>query len=108
MELIKPGTKIPFTRYRNIAIILSTMVNIVVLGVSIFQRANLGVDFAGGTIVQLKFQDKTAISEIRQRALETIRHGRAARIQDFGEPGSNEYLVRLEKPRLRSVRLSDK
>jgi preprotein translocase subunit SecF len=56
MELIKPGTQIPFTRYRKIAIILSTAVNLAVLLALFIKGPNLGVDFAGGTMVQVKFQ----------------------------------------------------
>jgi preprotein translocase subunit SecF len=95
MELIKPGINIPFTRYRKIAVILSTAVNLAVLIALFVKGPNLGVDFAGGTVVQLKFQQKVAIPDIR-RALETVGLGTAV-IQDFGEQGSNEYLVRLDK-----------
>jgi len=95
MELIKPGTNIPFTRYRKIAVILSIAVNMAVLIALFVKGPNLGVDFAGGTVVQLKFQQKVAIPDIR-RALETVGLGTAV-IQDFGEQGSNEYLVRLDK-----------
>jgi preprotein translocase subunit SecF len=95
MELIKPGTKIQFTRYRKIAVILSTAVNLAVLLALFIKGPILGVDFAGGTIVQLRFQQKVSIPEIRA-ALEKVNLGSGV-IQDFGDPGSNEYLVRLEK-----------
>lgn len=94
MELIKPGTKIPFTRYRKIAVILSTAVNLGVLALLFFKGPNLGVDFAGGTMVQLKFPQKVSILEIRQ-ALESVQLGSSS-IQDFGREGDNEYLVRLD------------
>ncbi len=94
MELIKPGTKIPFTRYRKIALIVSSVVNLAVLGMLFFRGPNLGVDFAGGTMVQLKFQEKVAIPEIRQ-SLSTVQLGGSV-IQDFGRAGDNEYLVRLD------------
>jgi preprotein translocase subunit SecF len=55
----------------------------------------LGVDFAGGTMVQLKFAQKTSIPDIRQ-ALEAVQLGGSV-IQDFGQEGANEYLVRIEK-----------
>jgi preprotein translocase subunit SecF len=54
-----------------------------------------GVDFSGGTVVQVKFQQKVTIPDIR-RALESINLG-GSEIQDFGQEGSNEYLIRLEK-----------
>src|SRR5205823_7639709 len=88
-------TKIQFTRYRKIAVILSTAVNLAVLLALFIKGPILGVDFAGGTIVQLRFQQKVSIPEIRA-ALEKVNLGSGV-IQDFGDPGSNEYLVRLEK-----------
>ncbi len=94
MELIKPGTKIPFTRYRNIALILSTLANLLVLAILFVKGPNLGVDFAGGTMVQLKFQQRVSIDEIRV-ALETVQLGSSS-IQEFGQAGANEYLVRLD------------
>jgi preprotein translocase subunit SecF len=95
MELIKPGTKIPFTRYRKIGVILSTTVNLAVLILLFTKGPNLGVDFAGGTMVQVKFPQAVTISDIR-RALQRINLGSSV-IQDFGERGNNEYLIRLDK-----------
>jgi preprotein translocase subunit SecF len=105
MELIKPGTNIPFTSYRKIAVILSTAVNLVVLIMLFTKGPNLGVDFAGGTMVHLKFQQRVTIPEIRQ-ALEKVNLGGAV-IQDFGERDANEYLVRLEKAAVEIGALSD-
>ena len=95
MELIKPGLKIPFTRYRKIAIIISTIVNLAVLITLFVKGPNLGVDFAGGTMVHLKFQQNVTIPDVRQ-AFEKMDLGGSV-IQDFGQPGSNEYLVRLDQ-----------
>ncbi len=91
MELIKPGTKIPFTRYRKTALILSIALNIFVLALLFFKGPNLGVDFAGGTMVQIKFQQRVAIDDIRQ-VLAAVELGSSS-IQEFG---SNEYLVRVD------------
>jgi preprotein translocase subunit SecF len=95
MELIKPGLKIPFTRYRKTAIIVSTIVNLAVLIMLFTKGPNLGVDFAGGTMVHLKFQQNVTIPGVRQ-AFEKMDLGGSV-IQDFGQPGANEYLVRLDK-----------
>jgi preprotein translocase subunit SecF len=105
MQLIKPGTNIPFTSYRKIAVILSTVVNLGVLLVLFTKGPNLGVDFAGGTMVHLKFQQRVTIPEIRQ-ALEKANLGGAV-IQDFGERDANEYLVRLEKAAVEIGALGD-
>jgi preprotein translocase subunit SecF len=95
MEIIKPGLKIPFTRYRKTAVIISMIVNLAVLIMLFTKGPNLGVDFAGGTMVHLKFQQNVAIAELRQ-AFEKMDLGGSV-IQDFGQPGANEYLVRLDK-----------
>lgn len=95
MEFIKAGINIPFTRYRRIAVILSTLVNLVVLALLFTKGPNLGVDFSGGTMVHIKFQQRTSIPEIRE-ALEKIGSGDSV-IQDFGQDGSNEFMIRLEK-----------
>jgi len=95
MELIKPGTKIPFTRYRKIALTLSMVVNLAVLLALFFKGPNLGVDFAGGTMVHVKFQQKATIAEIRQ-ALDKVGLGGGV-VQNFGEAAANEFLIRLEK-----------
>jgi preprotein translocase subunit SecF len=95
MELIKTGLRIPFTRYRKTAIVVSTIVNLAVLIMLFTRGPNLGVDFAGGTMVHLKFQQNVTIPEVRQ-AFEQMDLGGSV-IQDFGQPGANEYLVRLDK-----------
>ncbi|MGE5816975.1 MAG: protein translocase subunit SecF [Deltaproteobacteria bacterium] len=106
MELIKPGTNIPFTKYRHIAVGLSSVVNLLVLIVLFVRGPNLGVDFAGGTVVQLKFTQKVSIPEIRA-ALGTLATGETV-IQDFGQEGSNEFLVRLEKTAVEIGTLGEK
>ena len=95
MELIKPGTKFQFTRYRKIAFVLSTVLNVAVLLALFIKGPNLGVDFAGGTMVHLKFAQAVTIAEIR-RALDRVNLAGGV-VQDFGEPGQNEFLIRLDK-----------
>jgi preprotein translocase subunit SecF len=106
MEIIRPGTAIPFTKYRNIAVVLSTLVNLAVLVLLVTKGPNMGVDFAGGTVVQLKFQQKVSIADIR-RTLTPIGLGDSV-IQDFGETGANEFLVRLERTAIELGALGEK
>jgi len=94
MEIIKPGTKIPFVRYRYAAVVISTAINIAVLILLFTKGPNLGVDFAGGTMVHLKFHQPVAIADIR-RALSRSDLGSSI-IQDFGVAAEHEFLIRLE------------
>ena len=88
-------TTVDFMGKRNYAFIFSGI--LVVLGiVAVIQiargAANLGIDFAGGTAVQLKFDKPIRIDEAR-RALES--HGLAnVELQEFVE--ANKLLVRVK------------
>ncbi len=81
------------------------VVNLAVLAWLFAKGPNLGVDFAGGTMVQLKFQQRTTIPNLRQ-ALETIDLG-GSTIQEFGQEGAFEFLVRVEKVGLEIAALGD-
>ena len=105
MELIKPGINIPFTKYRYIAVVLSSVVNLAVIIMLFVKGPILGVDFAGGTVVQLKFQQRASIEQIRT-ALGALATTETV-IQDFGDQGSNEYLLRLEKTSVELGSLSE-
>ncbi len=97
MELIKPGTKIDFVRYVLWAIGFSwALILIGVISLIIHKGPNYGVDFAGGTMMQVRFNQKPAIGDIRA-ALEPLGLGDAT-IQDFGASagaGGAEFLIRL-------------
>jgi preprotein translocase subunit SecF len=92
-ELIKPGTNIDFVGYRFYAVTASIVV--ILLGVvSLFLRGvNYGIDFAGGTLVQVKFQQPVSINDIRS-AVESIA-AKDVTVQDFGTGRSNEFIVRM-------------
>ena len=93
MELIKPGTSIDFVRYSKWALVFS--ISLVLLGLaSIWYRGgpNYGVDFVGGTVVQVKFTQPTSVADIRQ-ALAAANIANIT-VQDFGQ-GGNEFLIRI-------------
>ncbi|MBI2963599.1 MAG: protein translocase subunit SecF [Deltaproteobacteria bacterium] len=92
-ELIRPGTNIDFVGYRFYAVTVSIVV--IVLGaVSLAVRGvNYGIDFAGGTLIHVKFHQAVSINDIRS-ALESIA-AKDVTVQDFGSGGSNEFIVRM-------------
>ena len=91
MEFIKPGTQIPFVRYRHIAAVISTLVNIAVLVLLFTKGPNLGVDFAGGTMVHVRFDQAVSIGEVRQ-VLAGLNLGTSV-VQDFAG-GANPRVPR--------------
>ncbi len=83
MEFIKPGIKIDFIGKRKIAISISIFLIIVgLISLTIKGGFNMGVDFAGGTLIQLKFSEKVSIEKIRD-GLKDIGMGDSS-IQRFG------------------------
>lgn len=93
MELIKAGTQINFLGKRRKALYISAVVIIAGL-VSLIAKGglNYGIDFTGGTLVQLKFSAPVTVREVRS-GLKDIGLGDSL-IQRFGN--ENEIVVRLE------------
>jgi len=93
MELIRPDTKIDFLRYRIPAAALSLLLLLVGAGVAVGRGGpNLGIDFAGGSLVQVRFAEEVGTAGVR-RALDEAGL-RGATIQDLPGRGS-EFLIRL-------------
>ncbi len=94
MEIIRPDINFDFIGKRKIFYVIS----LVLIGIgmaSLVARGGprYGIDFAGGTVVQLKFQKDVSTGDIRD-ALEGVVEGHAV-VQTFGE--GNEYLIQLEQ-----------
>ena len=94
MEIIKPGTQIPFLSYRRWGFVLSSVLVVGVVLLLFTKGPNLGVDFEGGTMVHVKFADTVTIGQLRS-ALEQSPLGGV--VQDFGGGDAGEYLIRMEK-----------
>jgi len=93
MELIKPGTTIDFVRYSKWALVFSVLLVLLVLASLWYHGGpNYGVDFVGGTVVQVKFTQPTSVADIHQ-ALAAANIANIT-VQDFGQ-GGNEFLIRI-------------
>jgi len=93
MELIKPGIHIDFVGKMKYAVIFSAILIIVGIGSVIFHGGlNPGIDFAGGSIIQVKFSKNISADQIRA-ALKSTKLGNST-IQQFG---SNEFLIRTSE-----------
>jgi preprotein translocase subunit SecF len=92
-ELIKPGTNIDFVGYRFYAVSASIVVIVIGVVSLLVRGVNYGIDFAGGTLVQVKFSQAVSINDIRS-AVESI-SAKDVTVQDFGTGRSNEFIVRM-------------
>ncbi|MEA2101321.1 MAG: protein translocase subunit SecF [Thermodesulfobacteriota bacterium] len=96
MDIIRPGKKIDFMRFRKIAYTLSIILIVISMSSVFFLRGfNYGIDFVGGTIVQVMFEGHVSAKEIRA-ALEPIGM-KGASIQNIEDSDKTEFLIRTPK-----------
>ena len=95
MEFIRPDINLDFIGRRKIAFTLSlALIAITILSLILHGGPKYGIDFAGGTIIQIKVPEGTTPPDIRN-ALEPVGMG-GAMIQRFGPAAHNEFLIRTD------------
>ncbi len=107
MELIKPDVNVDFAGRRYLAFMASGLL-ILITVISLIARGgpNYGIDFAGGILVQVRFDKVTNPAQIKD-ALKPIGMDDSL-VQRFGASKDNEYLIRAEKSDLKLEGLADK
>lgn len=92
---MKPITdrQIDFMGRRNLAFIVSGVLLLVAIGALIFQQLNLGLDFTGGTLIEVRYGSAPSLDAIRQLLEE--QGFRDVAVQTFG--ASTEVLIRLQQ-----------
>jgi preprotein translocase subunit SecF len=95
MRFIKPDINIDFVGRKKIAFILSiACIAVSFLSLIIHKGPRLGIDFAGGTLIQIKFTSPVRIDDIKS-GLGNIGLGKSS-VQQFGQQIDNEFLIRTE------------
>jgi len=94
MQLFNPNSHIDFLGKRKIALGLSALMIIISLLALVpgIRGLNFGIDFTGGTLVEVKFKQVPSISDIRE-AIKPAGYEQAI-IQEFGSP--DEILIRVQ------------
>ncbi|MGC9518086.1 MAG: protein translocase subunit SecF [Desulfuromonadaceae bacterium] len=95
MELVKPDVNIDFIGKRRYAAVVSVVLILVGLAALIVRGGpNYGVDFAGGTVVQLRFEKPTNAAHLKDLLVPDVLG--SAQVQRFGDE-DNEFLIRAEE-----------
>jgi len=97
MRFIKPNTHIDFIGKRTIAFSVSLALIVISIAYLAIQGGpRSGIDFTGGTLIQVKFSGPADAQAIRS-ALDSLDMANAT-VQPFGETDDNEYLIRTPEP----------
>ena len=96
MQFVKPDIDINFVGKSKIAFFISlAMILISIASLVIHGGPKFGIDFAGGTLVQVKFNEPVSLKNIKS-GLAAIDLGKSS-VQGFGEQSENEYLIRTDR-----------
>ncbi len=96
LRIVPDDTKFDFMRFRRISFPVSALMSILAISLYFFHGLNFGIDFKGGTLMEIRVTEGNAdIAKMRAK-LGTLNIGEA-QLQQFGGP--NEVLIRLaEQP----------
>ncbi|MEO9468824.1 protein translocase subunit SecF [Parasphingorhabdus sp.] len=96
LKLVPDDTNIAFLKWRNIAVGISVLMIIGSFALVAMKGLNFGVDFVGGQMIQVTFEDRTEapVQELRE-SIGGLGYGDAT-IQRFGEP--NQVSIRMRLP----------
>jgi preprotein translocase subunit SecF len=91
LRIVPDNTKFDFMRFRRISFPLSAMLSIVAIVLYFTAGLNFGIDFRGGTLVEVQTQGPADLARMRA-ALTALDLGEV-QLQQFGAP--NDVLIRV-------------
>jgi preprotein translocase subunit SecF len=94
LKLVPENTNIDFMRWRNVALVISTLLTIASISYTVYRGLNLGIDFVGGQVIRAEFAQPVHIDDLRAR-VDRLGVGEAS-IQALGN--DRTYQIRLPKP----------
>ena len=96
MQFIKPDININFIGSRKIAYLMSiAMIAVSIASLVIHQGPKYGIDFSGGTLIQVRFDSAVSIADIKNGLADNAID--ISGVQSFGEEGENEFLIRTDR-----------
>jgi len=91
MQIFKKQTNFNFMGNRNLAMVASVVLLVVSLGSLIFQGLNFGLDFTGGTLVEIRYSEPADLNAVRKSLQENDYDNFV--VQNFGT--TRDVLIRL-------------
>ena len=82
LKLVPDNTNLDFMRWRNVALVISTLLTVASIAFTVYRGLNLGVDFVGGQMIRADFAQPVHVEELRGR-VDRLQLGEAS-IQELG------------------------
>lgn len=96
MQFIKPDINIDFIGKRKLAYVISLLlIGLTVALLVINKGPKYGIDFSGGTLIQVQFSGATDAEKIKSGL--SVTGIENASVQSFGDSSANEFLLRTDK-----------
>jgi preprotein translocase subunit SecF len=92
LRIVPDDTKFDFMRFRRVSFPISAMLSIVAILLYFFHGLNFGIDFVGGTLIEVQSKAGPADLAKMRSALEGLNLGEA-QLQQFGAP--TDVLIRI-------------
>ncbi len=91
MEFFNPNSKIDFMRWHKVAVVVSTVLMVLAIAILATRGLNYGLDFTGGTSVEVSYEKSITVAEVRSALTEGGFSN--AVVQTFG--GTNDFAIRI-------------
>ena len=65
LKIIKSGTNIKFMKIKKLTLFISSILFLLSLGLVFFKGLNLGIDFTGGSLIEVRFKQEVNLNNIR-------------------------------------------
>jgi len=96
LRIVPDDTKFDFMRFRRISFPISAMMSILAISLYFFHGLNFGIDFKGGTLIEIQTKAGPADLATMRASLSALGLGEV-QLQQFGAP--NDVLIRVaEQP----------
>jgi preprotein translocase subunit SecF len=92
LRIVPDDTKFDFMRFRRVSFPISAMLSIVAIALYFFHGLNFGIDFVGGTLIEVQSKAGPADLAKMRAAIEGLSLGEA-QLQQFGPP--TDVLIRI-------------
>ncbi len=92
IALIPDNTKIDFIGKRSIAFAFSIVITLIICALFFFKGLNLGIDFTGGIIFEIKTSEEITLKDLRDLLSDTNYKG--ATLQNLGQ--ADTILIRIQ------------